>query len=85
MPINLLCRRVVQINRQTKVRNLFLTIFYQTLIQFNFKKPLKERAKRFQDPNIGLFLNDRYEVKMKLSKGSFGLVYLVIDTKIDIK
>ena len=45
----------------------------------------KDKSKRFQDPNIGLFLNERYEVKMKLSKGSFGLVYLVVDTKIDIK
>jgi serine/threonine protein kinase len=34
---------------------------------------------------MGLFLNDRYEVKRKLGKGAFGLVYLVDDTKIDIK
>ena len=44
-----------------------------------------ERSKEFQDPYIGLFLNDRYEIKKKLGKGAFGTVYLVYDTKIDIK
>jgi hypothetical protein len=42
-----------------------------------------ERAENFDDPYINLFLNDRYDVKIKLGRGTFGSVYLVDDTKID--
>ena len=40
-------------------------------------------ANEFKDPNIGLFLYDRYEVKRKLGEGTSGFVYLVNDTKTD--
>ena len=43
----------------------------------------KEREIEFQDLYIGLFLNDRYKLVKRIGKGSFGLVYLVDDTKID--
>ena len=46
---------------------------------------ITKKSKEFQDSYIGLLLNERYKVKRKLGKGSFGLVYLVDDTKIDIK
>ena len=82
MPGNLR-RQVVRTNRQTKVRNLFLKILYKILK--TLKKLKKERARRFQDPYIGEFLNERYQVVKKIGKGSFGSVYLVDDTKIDIK
>ena len=45
----------------------------------------KDKSKRFQDPYIDEILNDRYKVVKKIGKGSFGSVYLVDDTKIDIK
>ena len=86
MPINLHHRLVVQINQQTKVKNQFLTILYLSKLKNNLKiNTKKDKSKRFQDPNIGLLLNDRYQVVKKIGKGSFGSVYLVDDTKIDIK
>ena len=45
----------------------------------------KDKSKRFQDPYIAEFLSDRYLVVRKIGKGFFGSVYLVDDTKIDIK
>ena len=45
----------------------------------------KDKSKRFQDPYIGEILSDRYLVVEKIGKGSFGSVYLVDDTKIEIK
>ena len=43
------------------------------------------KAKEIQEQYIGLLLSDRYKIKEKLGKGAFGAVYLVDDTKIDIK
>ena len=43
----------------------------------------KDKEKNLQDPYIGKIINERFEVVKKLGKGSFGLVYLVNDTKID--
>ena len=73
-----------EINRPKKVRIKLLTILYQTSL-ISIKNIKKDKSKRLQDPYIGEFLNDRYEVVKRIGKGSFGSVYLVDDTKIDIK
>ena len=81
--------RVVQIYRQQKtvINPIFPSTspFYIPNSNNNNNSIKKERSDDFKDPYIGLFLSDRYEVKKKLGKGAFGLVYLVDDTKIEIK
>ena len=87
IPINLHHLQVVQINRQTTVKkSIFVNFIYLSKNLIDLKiNTKKDKSKRFQDPYIGELLNDRYQVVKKIGKGSFGSVYLVDDTKIDIK
>lgn len=87
MTINLHHLQVVQINRQTTVKKtIFVNFIYLSKNLIDLKiNTKKDKSKRFQDPYIGELLNYRYQVVKKIGKGSFGSVYLVDDTKIDIK
>ena len=62
-------------------------IFYLSIssVIIILKKVELESTKELEDPYIGLFLYDRYKINKKLGEGVYGWVYLVDDTKTDIR